>query len=223
MDPFRLCVALGPLAVYCLLLGGVHLTRRPLVVSGVRDTAALAVAVAGLILVGPVEMWLPYASVAVFGPSVWFFIITLYGLGLVLLLLMMRPRLVVYNITMEQLRPILAELVQQLDEEARWAGDGLFLPGLGVQVHLESAGWLRNVSLAASGHRQNFLGWRRLEEALRTALAEHENLAENPRVWKVGLVLLAAGVLISLVLLARVASDPQAVAQSVLHLLHLEQ
>jgi len=211
------------LAVYCLLLGGVHLTRRPLVVSGVRDTAALGVAAAGLVLVGPVEMLIPYASVAVFGASVWLFMLTLYALVVVLVVLMMRPRLVVYNITMEQLRPILAELVQQLDEEARWAGDGLFLPSLGVQLHLESFPALRNVSLIASGHKQNFLGWRRLEQALRTALAENETLAENPRVWKVGLTLLAAGFLISLVLLTRVASNPQAVAQSVLEMLHLEQ
>ena len=223
MDPFRLCVALGPLAVYCLLLGGVHLTRRPLVVSGLRDTAALGVAVAGLILVGPVEMLLPYASVAVFGASVWLFVVTLYALGLILVLLTMRPRLVVYNITMEQFRPILAEVVQELDPEARWAGDGVFLPGLGVQLHLETVPMLRNISLAASGHKQNFLGWRRLEQALRTALAEHENLAQNPRVWKVGLSLLAAGFLLGLLLLVRVASDPQAVAQSVLELLHLQQ
>jgi len=223
MDPFRLCVALGPLAVYCLLLGGVHLTRRPLVVSGLRDTAALGVAVAGLILVGPVEMLLPYASVAVFGASVWLFVITLYALGLILVLLMMRPRLVVYNITMEQFRPILAEVVQELDAEARWAGDGVFLPSLGVQLHLETVPMLRNISLVASGHKQNFLGWRRLEQALRTALAEHENLAQNPRVWKVGLSLLAAGLLLALLLLVRVASDPQAVAQSVLELLHLQQ
>lgn len=223
MDPFRLCVALGPLAVYCVLIGGVHLSRRPLVVSGLRDTAALGVAVAGLILVGPVEMLLPYASLAVFGPSVWFFLVALYALGLILLLLMMRPRLVVYNITMEQFRPILAEVVQHLDQQTRWAGDGLFLPNLGIQFHVETFPALRNICLVASGHKQNFLGWRRLEQTLRTALAEHENLAENPRVWKVGLSLLAVGLLLSLVLLFRVASDPQAVAQSVLNLFHLQQ
>ncbi len=223
MDPFRLCVALGPVAIYCLLLGGVHLTRRPLVVSGVRDTAALGVAVAGLILVGPVEMLLPYASIVLFGASVWFFVITLYALALILVLLMMRPRLVVYNITMEQLRPILAEVVEQLDQEARWAGDSLFLPSLGVQLHLETDPMFRNISLVASGHRQNFLGWRRLEHTLRSALAEHETLAENPRVWKVGMALLAVGICLLVFLLIGVASDPQAVAQSVLELLHLQQ
>ncbi len=223
MDPFRLCLAFGPVAVYCLLLAGVHLTRRPLVVSGIRDTAALGIAVAGMVLVGPVELLLPYASAAVFGPNVWFFILTLYALGLVLVLLMIRPRVVVYNVTMDQLRPILAELVQQLDEEARWAGDGLALPSLGVQLHLESFPALRTVSLVASGSKQNFLGWRRLEQTLATALAENETLTETGRVWKVGLGLLAAGLLIGVVLLVRVASDPQAVAQSFLEMLHLAQ
>ena len=39
MDPFRLCLALGPVAIYLLLLGAVNLSRRPLLVSGVRDAA----------------------------------------------------------------------------------------------------------------------------------------------------------------------------------------
>ena len=34
MDPFRLCLALGPVAVHLLLLGAVNVSRRPLLVSG---------------------------------------------------------------------------------------------------------------------------------------------------------------------------------------------
>ena len=41
VEAFQLCVALGPVAVYLLLLGAVNLSRRPLLVSGVRDAAAL--------------------------------------------------------------------------------------------------------------------------------------------------------------------------------------
>ena len=55
-----------------------------------------------------------------------------------LVLLVLRPRLVIYNISVDQLRPILAELVEQLDSEARWAGDSLALPALGVQLHLDN-------------------------------------------------------------------------------------
>ena len=37
MDPFRLCVALGPVAVYVLLLGALNLSRRAFLVTGTRD------------------------------------------------------------------------------------------------------------------------------------------------------------------------------------------
>ena len=39
MDPFRLCVALGPVAIYLLLVGTLNLFRRPFLVSGTRDAA----------------------------------------------------------------------------------------------------------------------------------------------------------------------------------------
>jgi hypothetical protein len=59
MDPFRLCLAFGPVTIYLLLLGIVNLGRRPLLVSGVRDTAALALAISGLVIVGPIELFFP--------------------------------------------------------------------------------------------------------------------------------------------------------------------
>ena len=59
MDSFRLCLALGPLAIYLLLLGAINLSRRPFLVTGARDLAALGVAVAGLVVVGPIELLLP--------------------------------------------------------------------------------------------------------------------------------------------------------------------
>ena len=65
---------------------------------------------------------------------------------LIMLLLLLRPRLIIYNISCEQLRPVLVEVVERMDSDARWAGDCLYLPGLGVQLHLESAGWMRNVA-----------------------------------------------------------------------------
>ena len=33
MDPFRVCLALGPVAVYVLLLGALNLSRRPFTVT----------------------------------------------------------------------------------------------------------------------------------------------------------------------------------------------
>lgn len=216
MDPFRLCVALGPVAIYLLLVGTLNLFRRPFLVSGTRDTAVLGVAVSGLVLVGPVELLMPVAASIRFGPVVWALLIGLYFTVLAALLLFLRPRLVIYNIAREELRPILADLAIDLDEEARWAGDCLVLPSLGVQLYLECSGAFRNVSLVSAGGVQNHQGWATLEEALETALRRLE-VARNSR----GFSLLSAGIVLALILVFSVASDPQAAARSLIEMINL--
>ncbi len=209
MDPLRLALALGPVAVYLLLLGAINLARRPLLVSGSRDILALGLAVAGLVVIGPVELFFPIMAALLFGPYVWVLLIALYALGLVLLVLTMRPRLVLYNIAPEELRSVLAQRAVELDSEARWAGDGLVLPNLGVQLHIESLAAMRNVSLVASGTRQDYLGWRRLERDLAAAISQ----VEVPRN-RHAVSLVVAGVLLVMFVVQSVASDPQAVAQA---------
>jgi hypothetical protein len=108
IDPFRSCLALGPVAIYLLLLGAINFSRRPFLVSGTRDAAVLGLAVSGLMIVGPLELFVPIHAVLRFGPYVWGFLILLYAMGLTLLLLFSRPRLVVYNVNAQELRPILA-------------------------------------------------------------------------------------------------------------------
>ena len=49
MDPFRLCLALGPLTAYLLLLSALNFSRRPRIVSGARDAAVLGLGVVGLV------------------------------------------------------------------------------------------------------------------------------------------------------------------------------
>jgi hypothetical protein len=209
MDPFRLCLALGPLAAYFLLLGIVNLLRRPLVISGAKDTAALGLAVAGFVILGPLELFTPVEAAIRFGAFVWVLMIGLYLMGLVLLVLQMRPRLVIYNISIDELRPVLAELVPQLDPEARWAGDNLVLPTLQVQLHVDAVARMRNVSLVASGPNQNYLGWRRLELALAYALREVE-VPRNPR----GVGFTVVGAILLTILAIVVVQDPRAVAQA---------
>ncbi len=197
------------MAVYLLLLGAVNGAHRPLVVSGARDLAALALASSGLVIVGPMQLFFPLRASVNYGAMVWLFLIALYGLAVVMVLLMMRPRVVIYNIALPELRPVLADLAVELDSDARWAGDALALPRLGVQLHLDSVAALRNVSLVSSGPVQNHQGWRRLELALAARLASLET-PRNPR----AAFLLAAGALVAVVLVLAIARDPQAVAQS---------
>ncbi|MCR4415392.1 MAG: hypothetical protein NUV77_23525 [Thermoguttaceae bacterium] len=214
MDSFQLCLAFGPVAVYLLLLGAVNGSRRALVVSGARDLAALALASSGLVIVGPMQLFFPLRASVHYGAMVWLFLIALYVLAVVMVVLLMRPRLVIYNIAPSELRPVLAELAAELDPDARWAGDALALPHLGVQLHLDNVAALRNVSLVSSGPVQNHQGWRRLELALAARLAGLET-PRNPR----AVFLLAAGALVAVVLVMTIARDPQAVAQSLFEML----
>ncbi len=216
MDPFRLCVAFGPLAVYFLLLGLINLARRPLVVSGVRDLAVLGVALAGLILIGPVELFFPGSAAIVFGAYVWILLVALYALLVLLVVMLVRPRLVIYNITPDELRPILADVALRLDADARWAGDSLSLPNVGVQFHLEGQVAQRNVSLVASGPHQNHMGWRRLEQSLASALSDFE-VPRNR--WGFSLLIVAAAMILAQVL--AIARDPQAIARALFDMLRL--
>lgn len=209
MDPFRICLALGPIAVYLLLLGGINLHRRPLVVSGARDMAALGLALSGAVIVGPLELFMPVAAAINFGSFVWVLLIALYSMALAALLLLQRPRIVIYNLTSGELRPVLAGLVRDLDPEARWAGDSLSLPGLGVQLFLEDVPAMRNVSLVATHGRQDYQGWSKLEISLGRAIEELA-VPRNPR----GLSLLVAGSLLVGLLVLLVSRNPDAVAQS---------
>ena len=145
-------------------------------------------AVSGLVVVGPINLFLPQGAVMRFGPLVWPLIGLFCALCVVLFLLVARPRLVIYNMTLEQLRPVVEQTVRQLDADARFAGDALQLPQLSVQFHLDAASALRNVSLIATGEHQSHSGWKRLEHALTAALDKIE-VAPNPR----GFTFLAIG------------------------------
>ena len=167
-----MAIALGPLAVYFLLVGLINLTSRPLVTTGARDAAALGIGLSGLVFAGPMELFLPEDAAIHFGWVVWLLLVAFYGLCLTLIVLVMRPRLIIYNVTADQLRPVLAEAVNELDKDARWAGESLVLPNLDVQLHIEPIGLFRNAELVASGPNQSFSGWKRLENVLAAALKE---------------------------------------------------
>jgi hypothetical protein len=173
----------------------------------------LALAVLGLMVVGPRELFFPLAASIRFGAHVWALMIGLYVLFVIFLILFLRPRLVIYNISTEELRPILADLAGTLDADARWAGDSLWLPSLGVQLHVDCVGKMRNVTLASSGPVQNHQGWRRLELALQAALAQVE-VPRNVR----AMSLISAAVIILLFLMLAVSSDPQDVAQAIVNM-----
>jgi hypothetical protein len=214
VDPLHTCIALGPLAMYFLVLGAINLSSRPFLTTGTRDISALGLAICGFVAAGPMELFLPERAAAEFGAGVWLLLLTLYFLGLLLVVLTLRPRLVLYNITIEQLRPALADVVTRLDSEARWAGDSLTMPQLGVQLHVEPLVMLKNVQLLSAGSNQNFAGWRKLEAELALALRKVRG-TPNPY----GVSLLSFGLFLGIMITYWLARDPVAVQQALNELL----
>lgn len=213
-DPLRLAIALVPLAAYSLLLALVNARRRPFVTTGGSDLAALGAAASGLILVGPIELFRPEAASAEFGGYVWLFMLVFYWLWVWLAVLVTRPRLVVYNISAEELRPVVAEAARRVDPQARWAGDSLAMPTVGVALHLEAFEIMRNAALVSSGGKQNIAGWKKLSAEVRNQLATIR-VSPNPR--SLGFTLLATGLVTASVI--HMLNRPEEVAQAVQEML----
>ena len=214
MDPLHFCIAVAPLAVYLLMLGYLNLRRRSFVTTGARDAAALGIGVMGFIVAGPMELFFPEGAASRFGAWVWLLLIIFYGLCVSLIVLLMRPRLVIYNISMEELRPILTKVALQLDSRSRWIGDSLLLPTLNVHLHAEPIEWLRNVQLSSGGNQQSFEGWKSLEVELEKALLL---LTVRPNLIGIPMLILSAGFAISAA--AWMLGDKPAVAAALENLL----
>lgn len=190
-------LAVVPLGLYLVGIGYLHLRRRPSLLQGSLDFALLATSVAGLVLVGPLALLAPLARGI---PSVAGVPVLLAGFLLLVAVavLAMRPRLVIYNITLDQLRPVVAEVVAGLDATARWAGETAALPARGIQVHLDGRGSMRSVSVVAVGARTSPEGWTEFSRRLRQAVGR---LRVRSSPWGGlfagcgGLVLVAAGAL----------------------------
>lgn len=209
MDAVYIAIALGPLAVYVAVLGLINLWARPFLVNGARDAAALGIGISGLMIAGPMELLVSDAAVYRLGSLAWILLLALYLLCLTLVVLLMRPRLVIYNMTRDQMRPLLANLVSDLDREARWAGDSLILPKLGVQLYVETCAAMRIIQLVATGAPQSYDGWRQLESALSTAL-HGAATKRNP----LGISLIGCGIFLAIIVTLCMVTDADTVAQS---------
>jgi hypothetical protein len=216
MDHVHLAVAFSPLALYLLWLGAINLLRRPVIITGAQNLALLGFALSGFVAVGPMALFLPNAAANTFGAWVWALMLIFYGLCITLWILLARPRLIIFNATVDLVRPLLADAAAHIDSEVRWAGDSLVLPQVGVQLHLENYPPMRNVSLVAIGDRQSFTGWQRLQSQLRTALRAAD-VASNPR----GFSFLAAGMVLAAWPLYLMIRDGEAVAKTLKEMLRM--
>ena len=180
MDPVRVTIALGPLCVYLILIGWLNLSKRPFVTSGARDILALSLALSGLVAIGPIELFMPERAAALMGAKIWLPLIMLYMLVASLISMVMKPRIVVYNVSSDEIRPIVGGVVSELDQDARWAGDSVFMPNMQIQFYLQTHPAMRNVQLVATNGEQNLTSWKNLESSLQQAM-NNVSVSVNPR------------------------------------------
>lgn len=216
MDPLHLAIALAPLAIYLVALGVINVMGRPIVASGARDAGALGVAVSGFAVAGPMELFMPQMAAAHFGGFVWLLLLALYFVSLTLLVMLLRPRIVIYNATADEIKPVLAEIALALDPKSQWAGQCLAMPEADVQLTIDEFAPLRNVQLVATSGDQNLGAWRHMETVLGERLA-HEEDAANPHA--VSLILLGGMMLV--VVAVQMFSNQPAVAQALRQMLQL--
>lgn len=150
---------------------------------------ALGIGLLGLVFVGPIELFRPELATTQFLNHIWGLLVAFYLLWIALAAMVSRPRLVVYNMTPDELRPILSEAAGTVDATHRWAGDCLVLPRLGVQLYVDGFALLRNTSLISSGPRQNLEGWHKLARQLRANLRTVEVRPHPPALAILGLAI----------------------------------
>lgn len=214
MDPVRLAIAVVPLAAYLAVLGWANVRRRPLVTTGACEIAALGIGLLGLVFVGPIELFRPELATIQFLNYIWLVLLAFYLLWVALAAMICRPRLVIFNITPDELRPLLIEAAGTVDASFRWAGDSLVLPKLEVQLHIDGFPLLRHTSLVSSGPRQSLEGWHRLAKQLRASV---RTVTVEPNM--AGIVFLAAAMLMVGVAEWQLATHPNQVAEALGELL----
>ena len=160
-------------------------------------------------IAGPMELFLVEEAAVLYGAWVWLMMLVAYGLIVLLLVLLLRPRLVVYNITPEQLRPWWPKSRRGWMPIASGQAKASPCRRLGVQLHLEAAPLLKNVQLVSSGADQSLAGWRQLQVTLRRKLAPR-GTGTNP----LGVSLLGFGVLLVIVITVLLARDPAGTLQA---------
>jgi hypothetical protein len=217
MDPFRTCLALGPLAVYALLLAIMHLSRRAWVVNGNRDLITLGVAVSGFVIVGPIELLMPAEHWVAHRGYAWLVVFVLYVVVLSLIALLGRPRITVYNVTPSILRPVLAQIASSLDPQARWAGNSLVLPQMDMELHVEAMSPMQTVSIVATHEEQELIGWKRLEIELINTLRGVER-TRNP--W--GYLFITLAVVFGGIVAAQLIVFPAEVAEGFKEMMRIE-
>ncbi|MBR0236644.1 MAG: hypothetical protein IJQ39_00995 [Thermoguttaceae bacterium] len=171
------------------MLGIIHASRRPLVLSGSEDIALLCAAASGMVFEGPMNLFFPINAAIRYGTYIWLILAFLYILITLLIILYSRPRLIVYNIDKTTLKEILETIADRLDDQSTWAGDSLYMPQEDIDLHLEFVSGLNNVTIVSNEKNPSRLQWLKLKRLLKSEL---KKTSVSRNCWSIILFLLSA-------------------------------
>jgi len=178
--------------------------------------ALLGLAMLGLVLVGPSQLFFPVAAFNLLGPAVWFLMTLLYFFILLFVILNSRPRLIVFGLSPDSLANHVKESLDAMDVESTWMGLTFAAPAIRVDGTIEPAGNGELSQIVATRSSQDVIGWMKLERALAIKL---KSIQIAPR--STGTVWIALGLAALAALGLQIYSNPTAVADGMRDLLRL--
>lgn len=209
MSSIPFAIAAIPVAIYLILMGGLRLRNRPLVTTGWRDTLTLGIAASGLVAIGPMQLFFPADAAARWHGWVWLALLILYLLGLAMVLLSCRPRLIAYGMDEAQFRKTLLAAAQKVDPNSDWQDDVLTMPNSSIQLAMDPSGTSRVFQVVHVGLLHNLQGWIDLERAF----VKQGATAQCPRS-ATGWLLVLIGAIALILAITPMLSDPaKALAQ----------
>lgn len=191
---FSILTALIPLSFYLVFLGMINLSQKTRVLTGRQDLIALSFGVAGLLIVGPLHIFLPPAGMIRFGNHVWYPMVVLYLFGVLWISMISRPRLVFYNLNYEDFFRIFGYVIEREVWTDRRHGNVMQIKELGIQFEILAVEATKNITLRATRAEQSNTGWRVLQKALQAELLSH-SAAPNAYGW----IYLACGFVVAAV------------------------
>lgn len=169
VEPFTFLLALLPLIAYLAVFSLIRLSGWALVTTGGRDIAALAVAISGMLAIGPAELFFPTAAASMFGPMVWLALAAFYALSVSLIALTTPPKLVVYGRTPEELYQPLLAAAKAMDPDTTGNANLLQieLPRVGAHLRVDGQRAIDHAQVLAFEPHLPLRFWSQLLAALR--------------------------------------------------------
>lgn len=195
MAYFYYVIATIPFALYLLGLAFLHARSKPCLVTGRRDFTALCLSLSGVFFIGPGQLLVTWGAAMVWGKYIWVLLAILCYLLVVVIGANLRPRLIVYNVTVEALRKTLTTTALKLDDEACWNGVALNMPKLGVQFYIDASGIGSVATLTRIGSERSYEDWKRFAGALKRAIRRSE--PSRGKFCSIFFTLIGAGMLIA--------------------------